>query len=535
MYRDQFVWPELYAARSARDVRGKRRDYPYLQGKLVGGSSAVNAMFAMLPQPIDLDEWADLGAIGWRFEDLQPVLKRLVGEDAADESDCGLPQGGRMPLYLSDPDEWSPFVKTLASRIVESGEAQHENLGTTFEDGVGALPKSQAEGVRVSAADAYLSPEVRTRPNLSLFVETHVTRLLFESGKISGVEIHDTRGTQKLVAPNVVICAGAFHSPAILMRSGLGPEGQLRNRGIEIVANLPGIGENLHEHPTVGIAAHLVKEARVDLESYLAPYVVQRYSSGIGELGTRDMFMSLRSHHGWHSVGAQFGGIHVALYKPASRGRVTLVNQHFQTPPKIDLNMLAAPIDRTRLLAGVRRAFWLLHRPEILSLWTQDLSLNFPSRVKRLNAWSPWNALRMKAAARVMDLSPTLRDVLIRKLMNKGLELSDIIDSDEDLSFWLEDAVYGSWHVGGTCRMGDPSSKETVVDPQGRVIGIGGLWVADASVMPTPIRSTTNLTAMLIGEKISEGVARHIYSNRVATVAPLRHKSSRKTKKDLNA
>jgi 5-(hydroxymethyl)furfural/furfural oxidase len=218
------------------------------------------------------------------------------------------------------------------------------------------------------------------------------------------------------------------------------------------------------------------------------------------------MFVSLRSHHGWHAAGRGLGGLHVALYKPLSRGWLNLSSPDPRDQLDIQLNMLAEPLDRQRLLVGLRFAYRFLQHPRLRPLWNQLMWLSFPKRVQALNRISPGNRVRLRLAALMLDGPPLVRDLLMRKIMNGGRTVDEVIANEPALQGWMDEAVYGSWHVGGTCRMGAVDDSHAVVDPEGRVIGVDGLRVADASIMPTPIRATTNFTVIMIGEKLADAI-----------------------------
>jgi 5-(hydroxymethyl)furfural/furfural oxidase len=189
--------------------------------------------------------------------------------------------------------------------------------------------------------------------------------------------------------------------------------------------------------------------------------------------------------------------------------------------------MLAEPLDRARLIAGTRLMYRFFQHSSLRPLWNQLLLLDFPERVQLLNRFSSLNRFRLWLATLMLDSHPGLRDLLMRKFLNGGRTLDQILADEEGLSAWLDEAVYGSWHVGGTCRMGAIDDPGAVVDPEGRVIGIDGLRVIDASIMPTPVRAMSNLTTIVIAEKLADMIlteASHCASAgaRTASCQPVR-------------
>jgi 5-(hydroxymethyl)furfural/furfural oxidase len=504
IYSSVYLWPNLRVTRSASNGGSRERLYPYMQGRVMGGSSAVNAMLAMRAHPLDFDEWASLGATGWSSRDLIPYFHKLdqhAGGEANDHRWNGL-----IPIRRTSCESWSGFTRAAAQVACGLGHRCISDLNTDFEDGVGEVPRNCTATHRVSVAMAYLNKAIRARPNLEIRSNMLVESLLTEGRRVVGVRTRRSGQTVEFRCGEVIVSAGALHSPAVLMRSGIGPADGLRRLGIEVIAGRKGVGQNLHEHPMVGIAAHIVAAARVHKHQHDLPYVALRYSSALPGAPAHDMLLSLRSHHGWHSVGRSLGGLHIALYKPLSRGWVRLRSADPLDEPDICLNMLAEPLDRERLVAGARLLYAFFQHATLRPLWNQLLLLDFPERVQLLNRFSPVNRFRLGLAALMLDGHPALRDLLMRKLMNGGRTLDEILADGEGLRAWLNEAVYGSWHVGGTCRMGAIDDPGAVVDPEGRVIGVDGLRVIDASIMPTPIRAMSNLTTIMIAEKLADTI-----------------------------
>jgi len=500
-YFSSYFWPELRVSRTASHGRAGKGLYAYPQGRVMGGSSTVNAMLAMRPHPLDLDEWVSLGAKGWSLPDVLPYFEKLERHDGEDGAGSGL-----IPIRRTPRKSWSVFARVAADVACGLGYRDITDLYADLGDGVGEIARSSTATARVSTAMAYLARDVRARANLEIRPDTLVENLILEGRRVLGVRARRQGQRLEFRGRTVIVSAGALHSPGLLMRSGIGPADALLRLGIEVVADRPGVGRNLHEHPMIGIAAHIVPAARIHRKQHYLPYVALRYSSDLPGAAAHDMLLSLRSHHGWHAVGRGLGGLHVALYKPLSRGWLRLNSADPRDEPDVSLNMLADPLDRARLLAGVHLVYRFFQEPDLRPLWNQLMWLTFPERVQMLNRMSPVNRVRFKLAALMLDGPRTVRDLLMRKMMNGGFTVDEVLADDAKLQGWIDEAVYGSWHVGGTCRMGAAGDPLAVVDPAGCVIGVDGVRIADASIMPTPIRATTNLTAIMIGEKLADAI-----------------------------
>lgn len=502
VYGPEFTWEGLNAARTLSEAQDAKFDYSYLQGKVIGGSGSINAMLAMLPDPTDFDEWTSQGARGWGASEMSSYITKLLGKNFNSET-C-FRDDVKIPLARTAEADWSPFVQKFANYYNEIGYPKSDCISTNFGDQVGQIARNQHNNMRVSAATGYLSPEVRDRQNLTILSKAKANKLIFAGRVAQGVLVQFEGQEIFLSARKIVVCAGALQTPALLMRSGIGNGSKLQELQIDVVHNNPGVGENLHEHPTVGFSCFLTKAMRLSPAAYEVPTIALRHSSGHGVDGISDMLTTVRSHYGWHSVGRCFGGLQVAIYKPTSRGSIKLVTPNAEDPPKILLNLLESSFDQERMIAGATEAYNFLQQPEIRNVRRNIMLLGFPGKVRSLNQSSWLNNLRTETAAKLLDLHGVFRHFLIDRMMNKSKDVSGIFSSEQATLDWLNSAVYGSWHVAGTCKMGNANNPKAVVDPNCALIGVDNVLVADASIMPTPVRATTNLTAMLIGERLAD-------------------------------
>ncbi len=448
-----FFWQGLTARRTAaQEPRNCRR------GRGVGGSSSVNAMFALRGTVDDFAAWQALGCTGWSFDDVLPYFRRMERD-----LDFGAApwhgQDGPTPIVREPVEQWGPAARAMREAAVALGYPWHDDYNAPDASGCSAIASNTHEGKRVSTNDAYLEP-ARGRPNLVIMGDTHVDRVTFNGRRATGVVAVRSGERVELAARQVVLSAGAVHTPAILMRSGVGPGAHLRSLGIEVRADRAGVGANLQEHPAFGMRIDLVPgAAREGPEPRPYTFCV-RYASGMPEAGANDMFLLAadRPERTWVSL-------HACLYVPFSRGRLELKSRDADAHPIVDFNMLDDARDVSRIADGMRR----------------------------LVAIARHDAVRKITAAAWLSDGPTKLD----------FDEFDALDSNE-MARWLRAACGDIYHVAGSCRMGAATDPGAVVDPRGRVIGVEGVTVADASVMPTIVRANTNLTTIMIAERLAD-------------------------------
>ena len=329
--------------------------------------------------------------------------------------------------------------------------------------------------------------------------------LLSEGRRITGVSLAGPGGVRDVLAGEVILSAGAIQSPAILMRAGIGPADHLGPRGIEVLADLP-VGKNLQEHPMVSVAAHIRPEGRQDRADRPGMSAGMRYSSGLEGCPDIDMFLLFSGKSGWHAMGHAIQAIPICVYKPFSVGEVTLKSTDPAQDPLIEFNMLSDRRDLDRLKHGMRFVHRLYQQEPLARLSTKTFAASYSGRVRALGKVTLSNRLKAATAATIMDRSALFRDLLIDKVISPGLTLAQLLADDEALEEWVIDKHAGFWHASCTCRMGAPGDAKAVTDPQGRVLGIGGLRVVDASIMPAVVRANTNISTIMMAEKIAEQI-----------------------------
>jgi choline dehydrogenase-like flavoprotein len=446
------------------------------RGKVLGGSSSVNAMVYIRGHCSDYDHWAALGNRGWSYDEVLPYFKRAEHNERGADAWHG--SGG--PLNVMDLRSPSRFGALFADAARQAGHAANPDFNAAEQEGVGAYQVTHRNGERCSAAKAYLEP-ARTRPNLKVITDVRVTRIVSAGRRATGVEFIQAGSRQQLAAAReVLLCAGALQSPQLLLLSGIGPADKLQRHGIAAVHELPGVGLNLHDHPDIVqvIDAPQLKDLfGLSLTGLL--HVVQgvfewrRQRSGMlttnfAEAGgfikssPGETIPDLQLHfvigklidHGRKTVFGHGYSCHVCLLRPKSRGRVSLASADPTAPPKIDPNFLAERDDVERLVRGFKLMRTILSQRALAGLGGRELD----------------TTARAQTDAEI--------EAVIR---NYG------------------DTIY---HPVGSCRMG-PGPLD-VVDAQLRVHGMQGLRVVDASIMPRITGGNTNAPTIMIAEKASD-------------------------------
>ncbi len=501
-----YKWMKLLAY-----TQSLRRNYPrpptpvlYDQGKVMGGGSSINYQAANRGAPDDYDEWAALGATGWGWKDVLPYFKKL--EDDADFGGTELHgKGGPLPVQRMRREEWCGYTRAVAQAL-ESAQLRYlDDQNGRFVDGYFAATQNNRGGRRVSAAIAYLDDAVRRRPNLRILAQSQVRELLFDGRKITGAEVQTPQGIETFQAKEIILSAGAVHSPAMLMRAGIGPAARLSALGIKMVQDLPGVGENLRDHPGIGILAYVTSGARVDVKS--RPLQISfRYSSKIDDCPPSDMFTAVFCRGGWHGVGRRLGMAMTWVNKAFSAGRVSLQSTNWQDEPKVELNYFDDQRDLARLKNGLRFLAELFDAPPLKQVTRVPIGARLSQRAREASAVNLKNLLTMGAAGMLLDGPQPLRDAIIRNRISEAPALSVMMSDDSVLEDFVRSTAMGIKHLSCTCRMGSEDDPKAVTLTDGSVKGIGGLRVVDASVMPDLPRCNTNLTTMMIAEKISDKV-----------------------------
>lgn len=499
----RFHWPDLRVhTRSPRDNAGGVKDSKLEQARVMGGGSSINGQFAVRGYAEDYDEWAAMGLPGWNYEGMLPYLKRL-------ERDQDFPGGchgsdGPLPIRRVFPEQWAGYSRAMSEAMQAAGFAYHADLNGNELDGIFPLPLVNEKDHRVSTAMAYLDAAVRSRPNLTILADSEVEALSWEGRRVVGVTLRRNGQSEAIAAREVVISAGALHSPAVLMRNGVGPGGHLRDKGIPVISDLPGVGENLMDHPHISVGTFLAPAARLPANQRRHIFFGMRYSSGVEGGTPGDMLMMPANRTGWHPLGMRIGSLGVCVNKSFSRGVVRLAGKESGREPFVDINMLSDGRDLARLVDAFRRIYRLMESPAVKAVTHGWFLAGYTDEVRALQVRSLANWFKVIGAATLIDLSPATRDWLYRQRFGSSDKLHRMMKDEHTLTDWVKSSVWSGWHVSGTCRMGGSADPMAVLDARLRVRGVDGLRVVDASVMPTIVRANTNISTIAIAEKASD-------------------------------
>ncbi len=478
----------------------------YEQARLIGGGSSINGQVANRGTPADYDEWASLGASGWNWSAVLPFFRKL---------ECDLDFGGPLhgdcgpiPIHRIPRAAWPGFSIGFVEALSARGVADIGDQNGHFEDGWFAQSLSNDGRHRVSAARGYLGADIRRRPNLAILADTRVVGLATSGRTATGVAIERGGARATLAAREVIVSAGAIHSPAILLRAGIGPGGDLHRLGVPVVHDLAGVGRNLQEHPGVSISAFLRPEARLRATRRHG-HAGLRYSSGVAGCPPSDMYMTAFAKSGWHPIGRRIGTLVAWLNKGHSRGAVALRSPDPLVGPLASFNFLADPRDASRLIAAVRLMAELAAAPPLAARIEHPSPSSYTGFAKSLGRQTLRNWLMTAPAATALDLVPALRGPFFRRFVAGGATLDGLVADEDALEAYVRERAFGQWHPCGSCRMGARDDRDAVVDPaSGRVHGVGGLRVVDASIMPTAPRANLNIPTLMIAEKIAAAIDR---------------------------
>ena len=454
-HQAEWQWPGLMTRRT----RAQAPKF-YWRGKALGGSFTVNAQIPIRGVPAAFDEWAEGGAEGWSGAATSPVF------DALETDPLHPGTQGPLPVYRAPEPLWGPVDRGLKNAALACGYRWNDDLNGAGE-GIACNPINSRDGRRVSTNDAYIEP-ARARPNLEVRGGALVDRVLLQDGRAIGVRVRLEDGWAEIMGREVLLCAGAIHSPAILMRSGLGPAAQLQALGIPVARDLPQVGRNFMDHPILRATIALKREHVATDPDTRHTNCCVTYSSGLGGGGFRDMIFIAYNHRGLGEAGRPgvFGAVGGALYQAFSHGELALASADPEADPVVDENMLDDPRDRLRMRDAVRRLAALTAQPALAGL------------AERITFGETGLSMAQAAALPEAELDSVMLE-----------EAGDI------------------QHASGTCRMTAYEEPRGVVDPDLRVKGVGGLRVADASIMPADCRANTHFTCVMIGLKAAHLLA----------------------------
>jgi choline dehydrogenase len=432
------------------------RIIPYARAKVTGGCSAINGSIALRGLPADYDEWAAAGNEGWGWNEMLPYLMKIEDDPIVSPIHG---KGGPIPIVRTPQEDLTAVQRAFVQACLANGFEQVLDHNDPNASGVGPLPMNRRGGLRVSSAIGYLTPDVRRRKNLDIRAHALVTRILFEGTTAVGVEVTADGRLEKIYGGQITLCAGTVHNPAILWRSGVGPKNQLVALGVPVIADRPGIGENLVEHcqalvalaPRPGVCDPASPDVQMAVH-YTAPggpfNDMQIYC--VNKLG-RERFPELPG-----SSDLLYAAM-ICLNRPRSRGRMAITSVDPDVQPAIGLNLNSEPEDMRRMRDGVRKCWDIATTGEFAAMSTGVAVLT-----------------------------------------------EAIVDDDALLSKYIQGNCATLWHPVGTCKMGPASDAMAVVDSHLRVHGLQNLRIADASIFPDHVSRNPNLTCIAIGERVAE-------------------------------
>ncbi|GAA5063177.1 GMC family oxidoreductase N-terminal domain-containing protein [Erythrobacter westpacificensis] len=493
-FNEANFWPNLS---HRREVPGDENPHLH-QPRLLGGGSMVNGMHAQRGLPRDYDTWSDLGIDGWSWDEVLPFFRKLENDHDFTGQDHG--KLGPIDIKRIPEGRWSPLSVAFRDTLLAKGAKQFEDLNTYFGDGVGPVPLNTDFANRASAL-SYLDESARARPNLVVLSETRVTRLQFDGRRVTGVEVESDSGIRSVEAGETIVSAGAIHSPVLLLRSGIGPAEDLSAAGIDIKADRPGVGQNLSNHSMFSMSAMVAPSGRASDTKGPPCSVVYRFSSGVDGCPQTDMILNLwerlPSPHVNDPLGKRLADFMFLLNQPYSTGQVTLNPQSPDGLPEVNFNLLSDRRDMDRFVVAYRMAAELAVAPAIREKLIAAMFL------KASDSMSVY--LDDKASARfVARLGATLLSgprALSRWLMLRAGPPAEAPRPQEEIEDTIRQNIIAGGHPMGTCRLGATDDKEAVVDSQCKVIGVEGLRVVDASILPRPVTAGTNLPVIMAAEK----------------------------------
>jgi len=505
----RFHWTELRVTtqvvshNNPDEIRPPLRKYE--QARVLGGGSSINGQLANRGAPTDYDEWEARGAVGWSWKDVLSYFRKVERDLDFDGPLHG--RDGRIPVRRIPQAHWTRHSQAVAEACKLAGHAFLPDQNGEFVEGYFPVTHSNQAEQRVSAAMGYLDRETRRRANLTISTNTQVNKLLFEGTRCVGVRAQVSGREQEFRGREVMLSCGAIHSPAHLLRAGIGPVGQLKEMGIPVVMGLEGVGQRLMDHPSIALSSFIRRGARMNAHTRRHIHVGLRYSSGLPGVPRGDMFVAALSKSAWHAVGAQIASLLAFVNKTYSEtGQVKLASRDPRTEPIVEFNLLSDRRDLDRLMSGFRMMAALQLSAPLRAVTDKPFPASYSDRVRKIGVVNAKNKVLTAIAAALMDGPAALRHYMIDTFVVEGFTFDQVMKDDEALEAFVRKAAIGVWHASCSCRMGAADDPMAVVDTQGRVKGVQGLRVVDASIFPVVPCANTNFPVLMAAEKIAEAI-----------------------------
>jgi choline dehydrogenase len=470
----RYAW--TYRTEPEPQLNGRRITCP--RGKVLGGSSSINGLVYVRGNPLDFDGWEEAGAAGWGYRDVLPYFRRAEGrQEGGDDW-----RGAEGPLATRYGPLENPLYHAFVEAAGQAGYPATRDINGEVQEGFGRMDMTVKDGRRWSAANAYLRPAM-TRRNLAVRTHARATRVLLEGRRAVGVAyLQGDEAREVRARREVILCGGPINSPQLLKLSGVGPADELSRHGIPVVADRPGVGENLQDHTEfyfqvacrepitlyrhtglLGRAAigarWLLTKQGLGASNHFESCGFIRSRAGLTHPDVQFHFLPLAVTYDGKTLASEHGfQAHVGPMRSKSRGDVRLASADPREAPKIRFNYMSHPDDWTEIRACVRLT-------------------------REIFAQAAFDRYRGR------EIQP-------------GAEVT----SDEAIDAFVRERLESAYHPAGTCRMGDPADPATVVDPQTRVVGLEALRVVDSSIMPTLTTGNLNAPTIMIGEKAADHV-----------------------------
>ena len=507
---NRFHWTDLKVTTEVVSSNAPPSEYrprlrKYEQARVLGGGSSINGQMANRGAPNDYAEWEARGAAGWGWEDVLPYFKKLERDMDFDDDYHG--QSGRIPVRRIFPELWTEYAKAAGEAYGAAGYDYIEDQNGEFRDGWFPITISNAYERRVSSAIGYLDPAIRQRENLSISTDTQVQSLIFDGLKCVGVSARVQGRTTEFRANEIIMSCGAIHSPAHLLRAGIGPALELKNHGIDVIANLPGVGQRLMDHPSIALASYLKPHARMNEFTRRHVHAGLRYSSGFNGAPQGDMFVVVAVKTSWHAVGEQIGSMIIFVNRTYSEtGQVKLTSRDWREEPAVEFNLLSDRRDLERLMQGFRRMAQMHVHAAMQAACANPFPAAWGEKVRQVGEINLKNRILTNIMAKLLDGPEKLRNLLFEKFIMDDYRIDQLMVDDEAMEDFTKTAAVGVWHASCSCRMGASDDPMAVTDPAGRVRGIAGLRIVDASLFPIVPCANTNFPTMMVAGKISDAI-----------------------------
>jgi 5-(hydroxymethyl)furfural/furfural oxidase len=502
----RFHWTDLKVTTQVVSHNNPHESRPplrkYEQARVLGGGSSINGQMANRGAPTDFAEWVARGAEGWGWDDVLPFFKKVERDLDFDGPWHG--KDGRIPVRRIPVEHWTGYATAVAEACKRAGMKFLPDQNGEFADGYFPVTHSNASEQRVSAAMGYLDAETRKRSNLTISTDTQVRSLIMDGTRCVGVTATVAGKETEFRANEVILSSGAIHSPAHLLRAGIGPVGHLRDMGIPVVAGLEGVGQRLMDHPSISLSSFIRRPGRMNEHTRRHIQLGIRYSSGLPGIPRGDMFTAVINKSAWHAVGEQIASLLTFINRTYSEtGQVKLASRDPRAEPTVEFNLLSDKRDVDRLMFGFRKMAALQMSAVVKDVADTPFPASYTDKVRKIGVVNTKNRLLTSVIARLLDGPQALRRYMIENFVVEGFTFDQVMTDGEALEEFVKKNTIGVWHASCTCRMGRADDPMSVVDTQGRVKGVQGLRVVDASIFPIVPCANTNFPTLMTAEKIA--------------------------------